>query len=409
MATNTVSSGHLVDSPSEHKSVPGGGRRLRIAVLNRNFSPTAGGAERYSIALVENLADRHDIHVFSQTIEHRWPGVTYHTVPTPFKRPRWINQWWFATATWWATRHGFDVVHSHETTWHGQVQTVHVLPVKYTLFHGLAGWRKFVRCVHVVTSPRLLAYLFLEGLRFSDSPQRQIVVTSPNLMSRMADVYPATKPALQVLTPGVKATAVQVAPQAQLAARKRLGLPELGSGILFVGNDFRKKGLETLILALEHLPDTVWLAVVGSSAQEPAFRAQVQLAGLRDRVFFVGAMNDVGPAYAAADCLAHPTREDTFAMVVLEAMANGLPVAVSAEHYCGISGLLTHEVNALILADPRDASALAGALLRLLTEPVLRQGLVDAGIQFASLHQWSSVAAQQERIYYAAASCNPNR
>ena len=401
MASSTVS--------SEPQRVPGGDRRLRIAIFNRNFSPTAGGAERYSIALVENLADRHDIHVFSQTLAHHWPGVTYHTVPTPFKRPRWINQWWFATATWWVTRHGFDVVHSHETTWHGQVHTVHVLPVKYTLFHGLVGWRKFVRRIHVLTSPRLLAYLCLEGLRFSDSPQRQIVVTSPNLLSRMADVYPATQPALQVLTPGIKATGGQVPPKAQLAARKRLGLPELGSGILFVGNDFRKKGLETLILALKHLPHNVWLAVVGSSAQEPAFRAQVQLAGLLDRVFFVGAMNDVGPAYAAADCLAHPTREDTFAMVVLEAMANGLPVAVSAEHYCGISGLLTHEVNALILADPRDASALASALLRLLTEPVLRQGLVDAGIQFASLHQWFSVAAQQEKIYYAAASCNPNR
>lgn len=409
MATNAVLSGHLVDGPSEHNSVPGGGRRLRIAVFNRNFSPTAGGAERYSIALVENLADRHDIHVFSQTVAHRWPGVTYHTVPTPFKRPRWINQWWFATATWWATRHGFDVVHSHESTWHGQVQTVHVLPVKYTLFHGLVGWRKLVRYIHVVTSPRLLAYLWLEGLRFADAPQRQIVVTSPNLLSRMADVYPATKPALQVLTPGVKATGGQVAPEARLVARQQLGLPELGSGILFVGNDFRKKGLETLILALEYLPDNVWLAVVGSSAQEPAFRAQVQSVGLLDRVFFVGAMNDVGLAYAAGDCLAHPTREDTFAMVVLEAMANGLPVAVSAEHYCGISGLLTHEVNALILADPRDASALAGALRRLLTEPVLRQGLVNAGIQFATLHQWASVAAQQEKIYYAAASCNPNR
>jgi UDP-glucose:(heptosyl)LPS alpha-1,3-glucosyltransferase len=359
--------------------------------------------------LVENLADRHDIHVFAQTIGHRWPGVTYHTVPTPFKRPRWINQLWFATATWWATRRDFDVVHSHETTWHGQVQTVHVLPVKYTLFHGLVGWRKLVRHIHVVTSPRLLAYLWLERVRFADLPQRQIVVTSPNLMSRMAGVYPATKPSLQVLTPGVKATGGQVPPKAQLAARQQLGLPELGSGILFVGNDYRKKGLETLILAMGYLPVNVWLAVVGSSAQEPAFRAQVQLAGLLDRVFFVGAMNDVSLAYAAADCLAHPTREDTFAMVVLEAMANGLPVAVSAEHYCGISGLLTHEVNALILADPRDASALAGALLRLLTEPVLRQGLVDAGIQFASLHQWSSVAAQQERIYYAAASCNPNR
>ena len=43
-------------------------KRLRIAVLNRIFRPTGGGAERYSIALVEQLADRHEIHVFSVTL-----------------------------------------------------------------------------------------------------------------------------------------------------------------------------------------------------------------------------------------------------------------------------------------------------------------------------------------------------
>jgi glycosyltransferase involved in cell wall biosynthesis len=387
----------------------GAGKRLRIAVLSRNFLPTAGGAERYSIALVENLADRHDIHVFAQTIDHQWPGVTYHTVPTPLKRPRWINQWWFATATWWATRRSFDVVHSHESTWHGQVQTVHVLPVKYTLFNGLAGWSLLKRWTHVVTSPRLLGYLGLERLRFSGLYRRQIVVTSPSLMSRMSGAYPAAKSALQVLTPGVKLASSGVDRAVQLAARQRLALPELGSCILFVGNDYRKKGLETLISAMGQLPADAWLVVVGSSAQQPVFRAQAQLAGVLDRVFFIGAMNDVSDAYEAADCLAHPTREDTFAMVVLEAMAHGLPVTLSAEQYCGISGLLTHEVHALILEDPRDASALARELQRLLFDPLLRQRLVDAGFKFVSQHQWSSIASQQEEIYYAAASCSPKR
>ena len=93
-------------------------RKLRIAVFNRTFSTTGGGAERYSVALVEQLAARHDIHVFAQEIDHQWPGVTYHRVSAPLRKPRWINQLWFAFCTWWATRRGFDVVHSHENTWH---------------------------------------------------------------------------------------------------------------------------------------------------------------------------------------------------------------------------------------------------------------------------------------------------
>ena len=127
-------------------------QRLRVAVLNRLFKPTGGGAERYSIALVEQLAAKHDIHVFAQEIEHDFPGVSYHRIPLPFTRPRWINQLWFATATWWQTRKGFDVVHSHENTRHGNVQSVHVLPVQYNLFVGRSGVKRSMRWLKVIAS-----------------------------------------------------------------------------------------------------------------------------------------------------------------------------------------------------------------------------------------------------------------
>ena len=58
-------------------------KRLRIAVLNRIFTSTGGGAERYSIALVEQLAQRHEIHVFAQAINHQWPGLHYHRIAQP--------------------------------------------------------------------------------------------------------------------------------------------------------------------------------------------------------------------------------------------------------------------------------------------------------------------------------------
>lgn len=380
---------------------PGGKKRLRIAVLNRIFSPTGGGAERYSIALVEQLAQRHEIHVYAQQISHQWPGVIYHTVSSPLTKPRWINQLWYATATWWATRRGFDVVHSHENTWHGQVQTVHVLPVKYNLFHGRTGWRLVMRWLKVLTSPRLLAYLWLEQVRFSSQDGRCIVLTSSSLKNQMASTYPATACALRVVTPGVTMAGDIATPAQQLAARRRLGLPEAGFGILFVGNDYRKKGLEALIKALRQLPDNTWLSVVGNASQIPEFQAQATAENVGSRVIFLGPLNDVTDAYLAADCLAHPTQEDTFAMVVLEAMAHGLPVVVSSERYCGISGLLTHEANALILADPRDSIALAHALRRLFQEPALRHGLREAAVAFASQHQWPAIALQQEAIYYS--------
>ena len=384
-------------------------RRLRIAVLNRTFSPTAGGAERYSIALVEQLAARHDIHVFAQSIKHNWPGVTYHLIKMPMRRPRWVNQLWFATATWWATKKrfdpglgaGFDVVHSHENTWHGDVQTVHVLPVKHNLFHGRAGWRLVLRWLKVLTSPRLLVYLALEHSRYTVQPGRAVVVTSDSLLALFEATYTVATGMTSVITPGIILPKLPISDEGKLTARQQLGLPQAQPCILFVGNDFRKKGLSALIDSLHALPEQVVLAVVGHSAQLPGFRQQVQAVGLGARVFFLGALDDVGPAYRAADCLAHPTLEDTFAMVVLEAMAHSLPVVVSSAKYCGIAGLLEEGVNALLLNEPRDVVALSDALRRILGDQALKTKLAQAARVFAEDFQWSARAATQEKLYYA--------
>lgn len=390
--------------------------RLRIAVLNRQFCATGGGAERYSIALVEHLAARHEIHVFSQHIDHNWPGVHYHKVAQPLKRPRWLNQLWYATATWWATRRGFDVVHSHENSWHGQVQTVHVLPVKYNLLHGLRGMRLAMRWLKIVTSPRLLVYLALERSRFSLRWPRVIVLPSGTLMPQMLEAYPACASRIEVITPGVDKVWGQARALQKAQARRQLGLPEAGFCILFVGNDYRKKGLTTLIQALQQLPAHCFVAVVGNPAHIPNFKSQVKAMGLAQRVIFLGSLSDVMPAYQAADVLAHPTHEDSFAMVVLEAMAHGLPVVVSGERHCGIAALLTHETNALVLKDPLDVQGLSTDLMRLKQQPDLYRHLSDGALHFARQHLWAMLALQQENIYLRiarhalpqAGSCKPN-
>jgi UDP-glucose:(heptosyl)LPS alpha-1,3-glucosyltransferase len=377
-------------------------KRLRIAVLNRHFSSRSGGAERYSTSLVEELASRHEIHVFSQSTDHDWPGVTYHRVSMPLRRPRWFNQLWFATATWWATRKGFDVVHSHENTWHGAVQTVHVLPVKHNLFHDRTGLRLFMRWLKVVTSPRLLVYLALEKLRYTPQVGRAVVLTSTSLEDIFVAAYPQAASMCSVITPGVRLHPNPQSATARANARQALGLPQERFCFLLVANDMRKKGLPVAIQALRLLPDDTVLAVVGESKQLPQFKLQAQQAGLEHRVFFLGSMDDVGPAYQAADCLVHPTLEDTFAMVVLEAMAFGLPVVVSGASYCGISTMLHDQVNALLLENPRDVSALTAALRKVCQSETLRRSLSQAARLFAARFEWSGVAREQERVYFAA-------
>ncbi|MCY7318771.1 MAG: glycosyltransferase family 4 protein [Ramlibacter sp.] len=377
---------------------PAGGQRLKIAVLNRVFSARGGGAESYSIRLVEQLAARHDIHVFAQQIEHAWPGVSYHRVSSPLPKPRWINQLWYAAATWLATRSGFDVVHSHENTWQGRVQTIHVKPVRHNLLGGQRGWRRRLRWLKIATSPRLLTYLALEALRFRVRPGQQVVLTSSSLQADALAAYPHAVGAMAIVTPGV---ALPEPGWDRAAGRRELGLPANGRMLLFVANDYARKGLTTLLAALVTLPRDVQLAVVGNTGQAQRFRDLAAAAGVDKRVHFLGALDGVARAYRAADVLVHPTLDDTFAMVVLEGLAHGLPVVVSGPAQCGISTLLRDGKDALLLTDPQDSQELLATLQRLLADKALQQRLSANGRAFAQAHTWEHAAQEYERLYRA--------
>jgi UDP-glucose:(heptosyl)LPS alpha-1,3-glucosyltransferase len=374
-------------------------QRLRIAFLTKNFDAKAGGAERYAVALAEQLSERHEVHVFSQSVGAVLPGVSYHPVRWAVRRPRWINQLLFAYATWRMTRQGYDVVHSHENVWHGQVQTLHVLPMRYTLLRGKLGFKRLWRLLGVVSSPRLLAHLGLERSRFQDDG-RAYVAVSETLRTIVTQTYPGSEGAMHVIPPGIAGAAGAASVEERLGARAALGLPLQGTGLLLVGNDLRKKGLGCVIQALALLSDpTAFVAVVGHVGQRAVWDAMARDLGVGYQLHFLGMREDVGVAYVAADILVHPSLEDTYAMVVLEAMSHALPVIVSQAAYCGISAELTHGLNALLLQDPHDAHALARSVDQLQDSPDLQKRLGESGVEFATQRTWASVALRHERLY----------
>jgi UDP-glucose:(heptosyl)LPS alpha-1,3-glucosyltransferase len=374
-------------------------QRLRIAFLTKNFDVKAGGAERYAVALAQQLSQRHEVHVFSQAVETTLAGLHYHPVRWALRRPRWINQLLFAYLTWRLTRRGYDVVHSHENVWHGQVQTLHVLPMRYTLLRAKVGLKRLWKLLDIVTSPRLLAHLGLERSRFQDDG-RAYVAVSETLRSIVAQTYTGSECGMHVIPPGIAEVAGAASAQERLAARAALGLPLQGRCLLLVGNDLRKKGLACVIEALALLSDaTTFVAVVGHVGQRAVWEAMARDLGVGSQLHFLGMREDVGVAYIAADILVHPTLEDTYAMVVLEAMSHALPVIVSQADYCGISAELRHDVNAFLLQDPRDAHALAGAVRRIQESPDLQQRLAQSGVEFAIQRTWGRVAQRHERLY----------
>jgi glycosyltransferase involved in cell wall biosynthesis len=375
-------------------------RRLRVAVISRVFSEAGGGAESYSVALVRQLALRHELHVFAQESNQPAAGVSYHHVACLSRKPRWLNQLLFALSTWLKTRHGFDVVHSHENTWHGQVQTIHVRPVRFNLLNGYHGLRLALRWLKVALSPRLMTYIQLEGARFKGSSARKVVVTSENLLQECRQAYPDCSADMSVITPG--AVTPEVLP-ARAQARARLGLPEAGTYVLFVANDYARKGLDALLQAMALLPPEIGLLVAGHPWAAPRYRQQAEHLKLGARVHFLGSLNGLSDAYCAADCLAHPTLEDSFAMVVLEAMAHGLPVVVSGPAHCGISSELVDGTHALLLQDPRNPQMLAESIGSVLGNSALAQNLRANGQKFAREHSWEEAALKYEELYFQVA------
>jgi UDP-glucose:(heptosyl)LPS alpha-1,3-glucosyltransferase len=374
---------------------------MRIAVISRVFSRSGGGAESYAVALVQQLAADHEIHVFAQDSNHPVDGVQHHKIFCLSRRPRWVNQIVFAVASWWQTRSGFDVVHSHENTWQGLIQTIHVRPIRCNLFSAHSRARLAFQWVKIALSPRLITYLLLEGARFRGGPARKVVATSENLRIECEQAYPNRHGDVTVILPGTNLPRESVS---RSAARQQLGVPESGNWVLFVANDYERKGLDALLQAMTHLPAATSLMVAGNPRYAPRYQLQAQRLGLGERVRFLGSLNDLAPAYWAADCLAHPTLEDSYAMVVLEAMAHGLPVVVSDAAHCGISRQLTDGSQALLLTNPRDSQQLARLIGSVLDQPELAGRLRRGGLAFAELHSWQRAALQYERLYSQLAS-----
>jgi UDP-glucose:(heptosyl)LPS alpha-1,3-glucosyltransferase len=168
--------------------------------------------------------------------------------------------------------------------------------------------------------------------------------------------------------------------------------------LLFVANDFRRKGLDTLLEALAAF-NHVHLMVIGHSAQVPEYQTRCRTLAVDGRVHFLGRQADMHPVYAAADMLIHPTREDTFGMVVLEAMAQGLPVVVSRAPYCGLSADLGAD-EAVLLQDPESVEELSAALHVLLDNDARRAAFAQAGRAVAARYDWAQVAQAYERLYF---------
>ncbi|GIJ26666.1 glycosyl transferase [Micromonospora qiuiae] len=217
-----------------------------------------------------------------------------------------------------------------------------------------------------------------------------IVATSVWTRERLLRRYPLPADRVHVAAPGV-----DPAPPAA-------GSPT-GSALLCVAAVAVHKGHDVLVEALAGVTDRSWaLTCVGALHRDPAFvdrlRERLSVHRLAGRVRLTGPLTGDGlaAAYAAADLLVHPSRGETYGMVVTEALARGIPVLATAVG--GLPDTLGHTVAGVrpgLLVPPEDPAALATALRQWLDDPALRTDLRQAAAQRrATLDDWTSTTTR---------------
>ena len=153
--------------------------------------------------------------------------------------------------------------------------------------------------------------------------------------------------------------------------------------LLFTGHNFQLKGLHCLLAALSRARAAGLEAelCIAGNGQRAVFQKIAGRLGLSDHVHFVGFLDDARTAalYRSSDALVHPTFTDHCSLVVLEALASGLPVITTRQN--GAAEFIEPDKQGSIISHPRDLGALVAALLQLQD----RQKLAAMGAAAAAL------------------------
>ncbi len=212
--------------------------------------------------------------------------------------------------------------------------------------------------------PRYRTYLALERAVMKPQGPQQLLFLNKRHSEGFLSHYPLPKKRYEILPPGIRVDRLANTVDAR-SARAELGWDDDTTRLLFVGSNFRLKGLDRAIQGLRSLPNEAagHLDVLGEDDVAPFRRLAAQY-GLNDHVHFHGANEEVSLYMQAADLLVHPSHRDSAGMVLLEALASGLPVLTSEA--CGYAEYVRAANAGTVLKEPFSQKAFNAALQDLL-------------------------------------------
>jgi UDP-glucose:(heptosyl)LPS alpha-1,3-glucosyltransferase len=367
---------------------------MDIAFCYESVLPSRGGCETYIADLARRLdADGHDVHLYAC----QWdaaalpPGLHVHALRVP-RGPRFLRPWRFGAACLRALscRH-HDVSLGFDKTWGQDVLYpqggLHAASAAYNLakHHGraaraVAWFAKRLDLAH-------WSFTLLERKQYLGKHRPLVVVNSDLVRHHFQHFLGTSASDLRVVRSAIDPDrfAEPDRPRRRLEARQNWGIDPDETVALFAAMNYRLKGLEPLLHAVKLMPvERRFRLLVVGNPRTAGYERLAERLGVSRRVRLAGHCPDMRNAYFASDFLVHPTFYDPCSLVVLEALACGLPVITTRAN--GASELLTPPNDGTVLMDPHDHRRLAAAMTQLL-DPARRAACARAARLAAN--QWT--------------------
>ncbi|MFH1037890.1 MAG: glycosyltransferase family 4 protein [PVC group bacterium] len=359
---------------------------MKIAFCIENFIIARGGAEQYVNDLSRLLSEGdHEVHIFTRKSRKKSEGNLHIHILKCWPRPRFAMALCFARQ---CRREvaagGFDIVHSFGRTWGMDV----FQPLGGSQMAGLVGNIRSIprlpkRILKVATylfSIRRIAYFYIEKVQIREA---KIVIAISAMVKNDLIRYCRLSPEkVRIVRNGVDLEKFH--PRNKNLYRDKirrvLGLTDEDVFVIFVAHNFRLKGLQALLRSLAYLNDRCpghpfKVGVLGAGKIKK-YTSRARKLGVADRLIFLASSEEPPRYYAAADISVHPSFYDPSALVVLEAMASGLPVITTT--YCGTSEIIQDGREGYVVGTPYDIAGLTDRILRL-SDAALRQKMGREG------------------------------
>lgn len=304
----------------------------KIALVKYRFLGKQGGLEKQAFKIIDELLNRgHEVTLISsQTINYKSINSIKIKISAPkgFLTLLQFNH----KVKKYIKNHPFDqILALDRTTFHTHIRAGNGCHAAYlNLRKEKVGLFKELS---FALNPLHLSLLFLEKKGFTSASLKKIFVNSELVKNQILNTYPVDLNNIEVIHNGInwhdKQKAFEVWQETKDEWIHKLKLNSQFLTCIFVGHDFKRKGLEHVLKALPHAPH-VQLLVIGQDKNIQKYIDSTKKLGIKDRVTFLDCFTDVTPFYAVADALILPTLYDPFANVTLEALCLGTPVITSS-------------------------------------------------------------------------------